>query len=191
MQALRRVSVVALALVAAIAAPGLAATAARDPATLVQALVHTAIPASSPPVAGLGAPKILRIPLSDNSKAHHGVGTVELVFGNGDYATIVYDVFPTRKDAVADYRAAKGHAGDMSSTAPRKVMPATCRAPRRAPSRRRRRSSAVRCRSTAAPPGSAASSSSTARDRAGRDHLDGERSPWGHPGRGEAGAVRR
>jgi hypothetical protein len=94
-----------------------AASASSDPAALFKALLSTPIRAASLP-AGFDAPKIIRIPPSDNSKRHHAVGTVDVIFGTGDYATLVYDVFPTRADAVADYRASKGHPGDTTAAAP-------------------------------------------------------------------------
>ena len=110
MRALLLAVAVAIATVAA-------ATASSDPAELVRALVKTPIRTASLP-AGLDAPKIIRIPLSENSERYHAVGTVDVIFGTGDYASLVYDVFPTRADAVADYRASTGHPGDTTAAAP-------------------------------------------------------------------------
>src|SRR5689334_1144839 len=102
-----------LLLVAAVAAT--AAAGGVDPAALARALAKSPINAADLP-AGLVTPRVLRIPLSDNSKRHHAAGTIDVVFGEA--ASIVYDVFPTRADAVADYRAAEGHPGDTTATAP-------------------------------------------------------------------------
>jgi hypothetical protein len=109
---------VALAVVGAATVVAVApAAASPHPAALVRALLKNPIRTADLP-AGLDAPRIMRIPLSENSKRHHAVGTVDVIFGTGDYASLVYDVFPTRADAVADYRASKGHPGDTTAAAP-------------------------------------------------------------------------
>jgi hypothetical protein len=93
------------------------AAASPEPAALARALLKTPIRTAEFPV-GLDTPRIMRIPLSENSKRHHAVGTVDVIFGTGDYASLVYAVFPTRVDAIADYRATTGHPGDTTAAAP-------------------------------------------------------------------------
>jgi hypothetical protein len=112
-----RALLIAVASVVVTLAPAAGSRAATDPAALVRALVTTPIRTASLP-AGLETPRILRIPPSDNSKQHHAVGTVDVIFGSGEYASLVYDIFPTRADAVADYRASRGHPGDTTAAAP-------------------------------------------------------------------------
>jgi hypothetical protein len=102
-----------LAVVAATVVAVGPAAASPEPAALVRALFKTPIRTADLP-AGLDAPRIMRIPLSENSKRHHAVGTVDVIFGAGDYASLVYVVFPTR----ADYRASPGHPGDTTASAP-------------------------------------------------------------------------
>ena len=102
---------------AAVLASASVAAASSDPSALFRALLKTPIRTADLP-AGFDAPKIIRIPPSDNSKRHHAVGTVDVIFGTGDYASLVYDVFPTHADAVADFRASKGHPDDTAVAAP-------------------------------------------------------------------------
>ncbi len=108
-----RVLLLAVAATVVVVAP---AAGSPDPAALFRSLLKTPIRTSSLP-AGFDAPKIVNIPLSANSKRHHAVGTVDVIFGTGEYASLVYDVFPTHADAIADFRAAKGHPSDTTAAA--------------------------------------------------------------------------
>jgi hypothetical protein len=99
----------------ALAAPG-SASAGRTPASLAKALLTSSITTSLPK--GLPKPTRKVFQLSDHSKLHHAVGGVALVFANAENAEVVYWVFPTRRDALADYQGSKTVSGVTHATAP-------------------------------------------------------------------------
>jgi hypothetical protein len=68
--------------------------------------------------AGLSAPRVVPFPLTANLRRHHAVGAVQLIFGTSPHSSIVYAVFPSRADAIADFRAAPGSPGDVREAAP-------------------------------------------------------------------------
>lgn len=91
---------VCLVVVGALGLTGSAA-ATLSPAALVRALKTT-------PYISIGSFKstIEPFPASANSKAHHSVGQVQIVFAS--VYLILYVVFPTHQDAVADFKAVRG-----------------------------------------------------------------------------------
>jgi hypothetical protein len=88
-----------------------------SPATLVHRLLTTPIAASTLP-AGLPTPTFSPFKVSANSIKHHSVGAVDIEFNNPDQASIVYVVFASRRDAVADFRGVQPSAGEVDSPAP-------------------------------------------------------------------------
>jgi hypothetical protein len=86
------------------------------PAALYRALLVSPLPASSLP-AGFAPPvSAQKVADSPNSRAHRAVGVVQVFLNGGSYRGVAYsaggyyDVFPTSKDALADYRAERGAA---------------------------------------------------------------------------------
>jgi hypothetical protein len=77
-------------------------TTPPSPQTLYQRLLTSSIPDSALPSAYSSSSTGVSKP-SDNAKRHHVVGEVEIDIDDGD-AGIVYMVFPTRADAVADWK---------------------------------------------------------------------------------------
>lgn len=77
------------------------AAATPSPPALVHALVTAPIPASQVPAA-LRPAKISAIPLTEQSIRYHGVGTIEVGFDDSD-DVVIYVVFPSRPDALADF----------------------------------------------------------------------------------------
>ncbi len=112
-----------LALSTAVVLVGAAAAGRLTPAALYRALLTRPIPASSlppgfsPPV---GAEKDAASP---NSKLHRSVGVVRVFLNGGQDGGVQYDagayyvVFPSRQEAIADYRAepVAGRAGAPKS----------------------------------------------------------------------------
>jgi hypothetical protein len=85
-----------------------AAFGARDsasPSALYRALLTTPINASQLPSGFFSASPGIGEP-SSNSKSHHIVGEVDVDVDSGD-AAIIYEVFPSRASAVADWNASK------------------------------------------------------------------------------------
>jgi hypothetical protein len=81
-----------------------AVTADRSPHALYRALLTTPIPPSQLP-SGYHSARVGVSSLSNNAKAHHVVGEVEVDIDSD--AVIVYEVFRTRADAIADWNAAR------------------------------------------------------------------------------------
>jgi len=94
-----------LLLLALGAGTALSASDAKSPSALYRALLTTPIKPSQLPSGfysaspGIGSP-------SKNSKSHHIVGEVDENVDSGD-AAIIYEVFPSRAMAVADWNAGK------------------------------------------------------------------------------------
>jgi hypothetical protein len=102
--------------VMAAAAPVPAGSAAgrRPPTALYKALLAAPIPASKLPPGFSPPAGAQRAAASPESIAHHAVGVVQIFLNGGaddgvPYgAGAYYDVFPSRNDALADYRAEPG-----------------------------------------------------------------------------------
>jgi hypothetical protein len=108
-------ALVSAALVAAASAPA-APDGPSTPSQLLYALLTAPVPGPSP--AGPATRVVSAYPLSSNSVAHHSVGAIEIEFPELSSATILYDVFPNRVDAVADFRATTTQAGETKGPAP-------------------------------------------------------------------------
>jgi hypothetical protein len=86
------------------------------PSALYQALITAAIPASSLPPGFSPPVGAQRSAASPSSKAHHVVGVVQVFLNGGAYrgvpyaAGAYYEVFRSRQDALADYKAEPGTA---------------------------------------------------------------------------------
>ncbi len=113
MRAIRVLLVVASAFAGA--APG-SASAGRTPASLFHALLTDSITLTLPK--GLPKPTRKAFPLADHLKRHHAVGSVAVVFANGENEEIVYEVFPTHQDAVADYEGSENVSSVTHTAAP-------------------------------------------------------------------------
>ncbi|HUK97429.1 MAG TPA: hypothetical protein VLV46_07205 [Gaiellaceae bacterium] len=99
-----RAIVAALAAALVYAALAEAVTGGKSPRALYRALLATSIPASQLP-SGYHSATVRVSSLSQNAKAHRVVGEVEVDIDSD--AVIVYEVFPTRADAIADWNAAR------------------------------------------------------------------------------------
>lgn len=88
-----------------------------SPASLARKLLTTPIAASTLP-AGLTAPSLSPFTVSASSQKHHSVGAVDFEFNTADQASIIYVVFASRADAVADFRGVKGSAREVDGPAP-------------------------------------------------------------------------
>jgi len=124
---MRRLGILVLAfgttgLVCAVGA--LAGHAAVSPQNLYQRLLTSSIPDSALPSGYYSSTTGISKP-SDNAKRHHVVGEVEINLDNSD-AVIDYIVFPTRADAVADWKDAnmRGHAKSTLTAPPDFPWPA-------------------------------------------------------------------
>lgn len=73
----------------------------QTPRALYEALLTSSVSGKLP--SGFSTAKIGVSKLSDRAMKHHGVGGVEIDIDGGD-AAIIYIVFPTRADAVADWK---------------------------------------------------------------------------------------
>jgi hypothetical protein len=84
------------------------------PAALYRDLIVTPIPASSLPPGFSPPVGPLKVAASPYSKTHHTIGAVQVFLNGGAYRGVAYsagayyDVFPTRQDALADYRGEHG-----------------------------------------------------------------------------------
>jgi hypothetical protein len=94
-----------LLLLAAVCGSAFAGSTAKTPYGLYQALLTTAIPDSQLPTGHFSAKPGIGS-LSSNSKSHHALGEVDVDIDDGQ-AAIVYEVFPSRALAVADFKAGR------------------------------------------------------------------------------------
>jgi hypothetical protein len=87
---------------AAFAVP--AAHSALPPAALLQSLLNTPVTASSLP-AGYGSPSVITGTPSARAKSHHVLGEVDVLATKAGTAgaRVLYIVFPTHADALADW----------------------------------------------------------------------------------------
>jgi hypothetical protein len=118
--------VIALVVAAAVVlATGAVATAAKSPRTVYTALLTTAIPSGSLPGAfKYDDAKIGTSEASKRAKSHHVIGEVEIDIGSD--AVVEYLVFPSRADAVAEWKDAnlKGQAKTTLPAPPKFPWPA-------------------------------------------------------------------
>lgn len=92
----------AVAAACVVVAGASARTSAPSPQQLYQRLLTTPLRASTLP-SDFSSPKTGVYSVSSTGKKHHAVGGVEIDFNSGD-AAIIYLVFPTRADSVADWK---------------------------------------------------------------------------------------
>jgi hypothetical protein len=79
-----------------------AAAISPTPQALLAKLLHTPITKAELPF-GYSAPKVAKQPLGPNGKKYHAVGQVAVLLTGPDREdAFAFEVFPTRKDAVAD-----------------------------------------------------------------------------------------
>ena len=94
-----------LAVLAAVCGSAFAGSSAKTPYGLYQALLTTAIPDSQLPTGHFSAKPGIGS-LSSNSTSHHALGEVDVDIDGGQ-AAVVYEIFPTRALALADFKAGK------------------------------------------------------------------------------------
>ncbi len=94
-----------------------ASTGQRSPKAILHALLTSSIKADEIPH-GLSKPRPSGFANTRHTSEHHALGGVQIFFAGGAYASIIYVVFPSRADAVADFETIPGGPGDVQSPAP-------------------------------------------------------------------------